>query len=212
MEREMKIKQLTKLYESCSHCGLPGVNCICHLAEKIKTDAHFWFLTSAKEFNRPSNTARLMKLLNPEATEIYLWERTSKPEDLLAKINSGTHDVYLVFPAEDDELKGRQVKYKRGEKVPAFIILDGTWKEVRKIYRKSEYLKKLPIISLEPMASSKFDLRKGADLGNLCTIEAAMEVLEINGERLNAIKTKEYFKLFLRSYKAGACGHKLKDV
>lgn len=212
MDREIKVKQLTNLFESCNNCGLPTVNCICNLAEKIKTDAHFWFLTSAKEFNRPSNTARLMKLLNPEATEIYLWERTKKPIELISKINSGNYEVYLLFPAEDEELKNRQVSYRRAGKIPAFIILDGTWKEARKIYRKSEYLKNLSIISLEPVGNSRFDLRKGADLGNLCTIEAAIEILKLNGEGVNATKTEKYFKLFLRSYKAGACGHQLKNV
>lgn len=211
MNGDYKVKRLTRLYDSCNRCGLPIVNCICESANKITSRAKFWFLSSEREFYRPSNTARLMKLINPESTEIYLWERTRTPEKLVEDIKSGKNDVYILFPALDEELKSRQVEYRKTEREPAFIILDGTWKEARRIFRKSEFLKDLPIISLEPSCKSKFDLRRGADEGELCTIEAAIEILRHSGETDNADIIEAYYSLFIKSYKAGASGHKLKD-
>ena len=83
MDLKYKVKQITKLYESCNKCGLPEMNCICNSVPKLKTNAKIWILSTEREFSRPSNTARLLKLANPESTELILWERTKAPEKLI---------------------------------------------------------------------------------------------------------------------------------
>ena len=210
MDYKYRVKQITSVYDSCNKCGLPEISCICDKANKIKTSAKLWILSTEREFYRPSNTARLLKLINPDSTEIFLWERTKKPEQLIKNLSNENYETYLLFPVEGEE-ECEKVEYKNTGKVPAFILIDGTWKEARKILRKSEYLNKLPRISLEPNFKSQYDLRRGATEGNLCTIEAAAEVLKINNETENSEAIDEFYKLFLRSYKAGASGHKLKD-
>ncbi|MBZ9623846.1 DTW domain-containing protein [Clostridium sp. FP2] len=206
-----KVKPITSLYDSCNKCGLPKINCICNSAAQLETNAKIWILSTEREFYRPSNTARLLKLINPHSTEIFLWERTNKPDKLIENINNENYETYLLFPVEDDQAQSRKVECKNTGKIPAFILIDGTWKEAAKILRKSDYLKKLPRISLEPNFKSQYDLRRGVKEGNLCTIEAAIEVLKINKEIENSQFIDEFYKLFLRSYKAGASGHKLKD-
>lgn len=203
------MKQITRLYDSCDQCGLPVVNCICNKGAKVCTLAKFWILSSEREFSRPSNTARLLKLINPESTEIFLWERTRRPEQLYNNLCNGKFNVFLLFPAENEELAKRRVSFKSNVKAPAFILLDGTWQEARKIFRKSDYLQDLPLVSLEADYVSRYDLRRGAGEGNLCTIEAAIEILKINEEFGSSQSIEGYFKLFLKSYKAGASGHKL---
>ena len=83
MDSKFKVKQITKLYESCNKCGLPIINCICNIVPKIETKAKIWILSSEKEFSRPSNTARLLKLVNQKSTELFLWERKNIPEKLI---------------------------------------------------------------------------------------------------------------------------------
>ncbi len=204
------VKQITGLYGSCNKCGLPIINCLCDKAPKIKTDAVIWILSTEKEFYRPSNTARLLQLVNPTSTEIFLWERTKTPEKLVANLNNDLYDPFLLFPIENYETASRKVEYTNTGKVPAFIIIDGTWKEARKIFRRSTYLENLPIISLQPAFKSNYDLRRGVVDGNLCTIEVAMEVLKINGEFKNSQIVNEFFTLFLKSYKAGSSSHQIK--
>lgn len=206
----MRVKQITSAYNSCNKCGLPIITCICDKAPKIKTSARIWILSTERELYRPSNTARLLTLINPHSTEIFLWERTRKPDKLIEVINDEKYDTYLVFPVEE-ETHIIKSQYKSTGKVPAFILIDGTWKEAQKILRKSDYLNKLPRISLKPTFKSQYDLRKGAAEGNLCTIEAAVEVIKMNREVQNSQVIYEFYKLFLKSYKAGASGHKLKD-
>ncbi|MBU3158939.1 DTW domain-containing protein [Clostridium frigoris] len=209
MNSNYKIKQITSLYNSCNQCGLPIINCICSAAPKIKTNSKIWILSTEKEFYRPSNTARLLKLINPHSTELFLWERTKFPEKLITNLNNDIYEPFLLFPIENNETKCRKIEYKSSEKIPAFIIIDGTWKEARKILRKSFYLENLPIISLNPSFKSIYDLRRGAKDGNLCTIEAAIEILTINGEIKASQVIDEFYNLFLKSYKAGLSGHKL---
>ena len=205
------IHPITSRYSSCMDCGLPVVTCICSKIPKLRTSAQLWILSTEKEFSRPSNTARLLKLANPEFTDIYLWERTREPKALLEKLRSGIFDPYLLFPAENDALSARSAVYKSSGKVPAFVLIDGTWQEARKIMRKSEYLKCLPLISLDPDSTSAFSLRRGVKPGNLCTLETAISVLRLSGELEAAEGLNGVFKLFMRSYKAGACGHQLRE-
>lgn len=212
MDSEFKVKQITKLYESCNKCGLPTINCICILVPKIKTKAKVWILSTEREFYRPSNTARLLKLVNPESTELILWERTNTPKKLMEYINSGEYDIYILFPTDNENLLERKFDYKSTEKTIAFIILDGTWKEAGKILRKSDYLKNLPRISLNSIHKSEYTLRRGACEGELCTIEAAIEVLKLNYEFEDAQLIKDSFDLFIKSFKAGANGQKLKNL
>lgn len=209
MDRIYKVKQITSLFDSCNKCGLPVINCVCDKAPKIRTDANIWILSTQKEFYRASNTARLLELVNPDSTQIFLWERTKLPERLIKDLSNEIYEIFLLFPIEHCGTPSRKVNYKNSGKIPVFIILDGTWNEARKIFRKSPYLENLPIISLDPNFKSKYDLRRGAQSGNLCTIEAAIEVLKLNGETYDAQVINNFYDLFLKSYKAGSSGHKL---
>ncbi|EGW38852.1 DTW domain-containing protein [Desulfosporosinus sp. OT] len=210
MDKRYKVKRITSLYESCNQCGLPIINCLCNKLSEVRTQAKFWILSSEREFYRPSNTARLLKLINPESTEIFLWERTKSPEQLIKNISREKYSVFVLFPVEDEELANRKVAFQPTGNIPAFIILDGTWKEARKIFRKSDFLMGLPIVSIEPNYASSYDLRRGAAEGNLCTIETAIEILKMNEEIETSQIIEDYYKLFIKGYKAGMSGHELK--
>ena len=210
MNHTYKVKQITKLYESCNRCGLPIINCICDKAPQLQTKAKILILSTEREFYRPSNTARLLTLANPFSTEVFLWERKNQPEKLLKYLNNPQYEPFLLFPAEREEAKNKRVDLIDTEKIPVFIIIDGTWKEARKIVRKSDYLKNLSIISLEPSYKSRYDLRRGGVEGSLCTIETAIEVLKFNGETESSQKLESYFDLFQKSFKAGKSGHEIK--
>lgn len=206
MDEIFKVKQITRLYESCNQCGLPTLTCICKIVSPVSTIARFWVLASEREFYRPSSTGRLLKLINPTSTEIFLWERTSPSLKLIENINNYKGRTYLLFPAENENTSDETVKELKEEE-NAFILIDGTWKEARKIFRKSDYLKDIPLVSIKPDYDSKFILRRGRIEGTLCTIEAAIEILRITGEIEKGRVLEKYFNLFLKHYKAGANSH-----
>ena len=202
-------KQTTRICENCSKCGLPIITCICKSIKEVETKAKFVILSSEKEVYRNTNTANLLKQINTKSTEIIIWKRGEIPSSILSYINNDIYNVYLVFPIMNKEMEIRKAKYNKDNNTPVFIIVDGTWREASKIIRKSDYLKNLPILSLETNRVSKFTLRRGQEEGNLCTIEAAMELLKINDEDILSEEINKGFELFLKSYKAGASGHKI---
>lgn len=202
-------KQITRICENCSKCGLPIITCICKSIKEVETKAKFVILSSEKEAYRNTNTANLLKQINTKSTEIIIWKRGEIPSSILSYINNDIYNVYLVFPIMNKEMEIRKAKYNKDNNTPVFIIVDGTWREAWKIIRKSDYLKNLPILSLETNRVSKFTLRRGQEEGNLCTIEVAMELLKINDEDILSEEINKGFELFLKSYKAGASGHKI---
>lgn len=203
-------KQITKVCNNCSECGLPVITCICNSIRKVETKAKFIILSSEREVYRNTNTANLLKLINPKYTEIIIWKRGEVAEKVLNYINSNIYSTYLIFPIINEEMKKRKIQYSKSNSIPVFIIVDGTWKEAWKIIRKSNYLKDLPIISLDIERSSKFSLRRGQEDGNLCTVETAIELLKMNKENNISEIIDKSFELFLESYKAGMSGHKIK--
>lgn len=203
-------KQITKVCNNCSECGLPVITCICNSIKEVETKANFIILSSEREIHRNTNTANLLKLINPKSTEIIIWKREEVSEKVLNYINSDIYSTYLIFPIINEEMKKRKIKYSKSNRIPVFIIVDGTWKEAWKIIRKSDYLNKLPIISLDIERRSKFSLRRGQEEGKLCTIETAIELLRMNKENNISEIIDKSFELFLESYKAGMSGHKIK--
>ena len=203
-------KQITKVCDNCNKCGLPSITCICDTIREVKTESKFIILSSEKELYRNTNTANLLKLVNSKSTEIVSWKRGEISKEILSYINNELYKVYLIFPIVNYELEKRKTKYIKSDKIPVFIIVDGTWKEAWKIIRKSYYLKELPILPLEVNKISKFTLRRGQEEGNLCTIETAIELLKLNEEQEISESIERDFDLFLESYKAGRNGHKNK--
>ena len=68
-------KQITKVCNNCSKCGLPSITCICNDIKEVRTKSKFIILSSEREIDRNTNTANLLKLVNPESTEIIIWKR-----------------------------------------------------------------------------------------------------------------------------------------
>lgn len=201
-----QIRRITREHAACLNCGLPDLTCLCGQVTRIKTLSHFVLLTSPKEFTRPSNTGRLLKLINPEQTEILAWERKPEPDSRLSQL-AQTRGVCLVYPAP----LGHPRRIERPTyPAPVLILLDGTWQEALKMYRKSEYLSHMPLLSLPDTVESTYRLRENQLPSALCTIEAAAICLELNAENASAQLIQQTFETFQRHYLAGLAGHNVK--
>ena len=207
MENNKSMRKLSSKFDVCQVCRMALLNCICSEAPNIKTDLNFYILTSEKEIYRPSNTAKLLKLASDSNVKIIKWERKNISDEIKKLLNSG-EQVYLVYPSENEIID--KVEADKKENKINLIILDGTWNETNKILRKSEYLQKLPRISIDIEEKTNYELRKGAGEGELCTIEVIMELFKKYSEYENSRLLKEYFNLFKRRYFATLCGHKEK--
>ena len=90
-----------------------------------------------------------------------------------------------------------------GEKIPLFVMLDGTWREAKKMFSKSPYLDGFPVLGIQPEQSSLYQLREAAHDHQLCTAEVGIAVLELAGDIKASQDLAEYFAVFRKNYIAG---------
>lgn len=147
-------------------------------------------LTHFKEFEKRSNTGRLVVDVMGSAAEQIRWDRMNPPARLVEEIEAG--GVALVYPGAADEnaddLSG----------ITQFIIIDGTWHEARKIHQRSPYLQKVRRICLKTNGKSEYNLRKNQKEACLCTAECVIEILRLTGNAEEAEKLYEQFLAFIR--------------
>jgi DTW domain-containing protein YfiP len=90
----------------------------------------------------------------------------------------------------------RQTPGKR----PLFVLLDATWPEARKMFRKSPYLDALPVLSLQPEQISRYRLRRSTRDDHLCTSEVAALCLALADDTLAAETLEAYLAVFTSHY------------
>lgn len=157
-------------------------------------------LLHENEPDRVSNTSRLISQVLPEC-ETFIWQRKEPPAKLLSLLQNEQYQPWLLFPADRPELVSRAKTLEETQKTPLIIIPDGTWKEVRKIVRKSPWLDEVPLLSFSPEKPSRYDLRRNPDANHLCTAEIAAELLEQSGNPVAAMHMNNALDLFLKEYR-----------
>ena len=85
-------------------------------------------------------------------------------------------------------------------KRPLFILLDATWTEARKMFRKSPYREPFPVLSLLPEQLSRYRLRRSTRGEHLCTAEVAALCLELAGDEAAGEALGAYLEVFSERY------------
>ncbi len=131
---------------------------------------------------KPSNTGWLIADVVPD-THAFTWSRTQVDPALLALLADPAYQPVVVFPGEyaEPERVVTHVDPLAGRR-PLFIVLDATWTEARKMFRKSPYLNALPVLSLQAEALSRYRLRRSSRGEHLCTAEVAALCLGLAGD------------------------------
>ncbi|MCV6591261.1 MAG: DTW domain-containing protein [Marinobacterium sp.] len=186
--------------DHCSHCTLATDYCICRHAQPQQTEVQLALLLHANEPLRPTGTASVIKQTLPD-TRCFIWQRTSPPQTLLQMIKDPTYQPWLIFPADRPELEPRQKTWHPSKgRTPLLIIPDGTWKEVRKMVRKSPWLTSLPLLAFSPQQPSRYRLRRNPDAEHLCTAEVASHLLTLTGHPDAAQAIDQQLTHFLTNY------------
>ncbi len=192
----------------CNECQVSADFCICNMTPKVNSKVSFLLLMYDTEVMKPSNTGRLIADVVPD-THAYLWSRTEPNQELLALLKDEKYQPYVVFPkqyarAEQEVIEG-DIPVING-KIPLFVMLDGSWREAKKMYRKSPYLADFPLVSFDPEVenidgiSSRYHIRKAANENQLATAEVAARVLAMAGEERNAQVLDLWFDVFSFQY------------
>ncbi|MDP2262797.1 MAG: tRNA-uridine aminocarboxypropyltransferase [Hydrogenophaga sp.] len=173
----------------CPDCRLIPSHCVCALQPQVKARAGVCLIMGDIEALKPSNTGWLIADLVAD-TFAFGWSRTAVDPGLLAVLTNPQWQPYLVFPAEyaapervvNAVADGEIAAGVPGGKRPLFVLLDGTWAEARKMFRKSPYLDRLPVLSLHPEQVSSYRLRRSSNDQHFCTAEVAALCLALAGE------------------------------
>lgn len=83
---------------------------------------------------------------------------------------------------------------------PLFVLLDATWPEARKMFRKSPYLDAFPVLNLRPELVSRYRLRRSNREDHFCTAEVAAQCLGLSGDIEAAQVLDAYLDLFSHHY------------
>lgn len=159
---------------------------------------------------KPSNTGWLIADVVQD-TFAFGWARTEVDPALLALLADPQWQPVVVFPGEfvdarrvihavpamSGDASGEQVKR------PLFILLDGTWPEASKMLRKSPYLDRFPVLSLQSEQLSRYKLRRSKRDDHFCTAEVAALCLALSGQASDshAAQTLEaYLDVFTHHY------------
>ncbi|EAR07985.1 tRNA-uridine aminocarboxypropyltransferase [Reinekea blandensis] len=189
----------------CANCRIDTRYCICALKPSTRSNVGFLLLYYDDEVLKPSNTGRLIADLIPD-TYAFIWQRTEPDSAMLQLLADPQWQPVVVFP-ETQVQPGReawteQPKLKTGRR-PLFILLDGSWREARKMFRKSPYLDAFPVLSVNPEASSVYQVRKAVEAHQLATAEVASCVLDGAGEVYNGQLLRTWFDVFSYRYQMG---------
>jgi hypothetical protein len=154
---------------------------------------------------KPSNTGWLVADVVAD-TFAFGWARTETDPALGALLADPQWQPYVVFPGEYGPAPrvvhtvSLDDMAMPNAKRPLFILLDATWSEARKMFRKSAYLDHLPVLSLEPSQLSRYQLRRSTRDDHFCTSEVAALCLELAGDGQVGVILERYLDLYTHHY------------
>jgi DTW domain-containing protein len=190
----------------CEGCRLVATHCICAQRPTIDVNAGVCLIMGDIEALKPSNTGWLVADVVAD-TFAFGWSRTAVDPGLLAVLNDPHWQQFVVFPSEyaeparvvTDVAEVSHAAQGAGKR-PLFVLLDGTWAEARKMFRKSPYLDALPVLSLHPDHASNYPLRRSSRDDHFCTSEVAALCLALAGETQAAQVLAAYLDVFTEHY------------
>lgn len=191
--------------QRCPFCRVGINHCLCEYQPDIETQLAVLLIVSQNEVFKPSNTGRLIADTVKE-TYVYQWNRTDPDSQMLDLLQDPGYFPVLVFPAQSDDDQARvinNVSHMNPDKKPLLIFVDGSWREAKRIVRRSEYLTDLPLVSIEPETLSNYVMRKSDNEQHLATAEVASIVLKTFGEHQGAETLRLWFETFKESYLLG---------
>lgn len=211
--RHQELAKATRVFNArgskvkrCEACLLPLTDCICAAKPEPVARAAFCFIMYTGECYKPSNTGRLICDVAAD-NHAFVWDRTKPDPAMLALLTDPKYAPVVVFPEQYAEPErclsnAQRLAAATQDRIALFVMLDGTWREAKKMFR-SAYLSNLPVLGIHPEHASDYLLREAAHLHQLCTAEVAIEVLKLAQDPLAATTLANYFDVFRQAYLKG---------
>jgi DTW domain-containing protein YfiP len=182
--------------ERCARCLLQQRVCICADVPTIVTRTQVVIVRHHLEQNRSSNSGRLAHLALPNSVIVD---------------HGGTGGAAVLPP-----LEGAWLLFPEGKPVDAapippprqLIVLDATWAQARRMYRKINGLRGVPLMRIPDMPMPSERLRASPGPGRVSTIEAIARALRLVEGDAVAQPLEDLFALAVA--RIHACGRNVK--
>jgi hypothetical protein len=189
--------------ERCPGCRLVPSHCTCALRPAVPSRAGVCLLMGDIEALKPTNTGWLVADVVAD-TFAFGWSRVETDPALTALLADPQWQPLVVFPGEYADparvVHAVEPAAAAGGRRPLFILLDATWSEARKMFRKSPCLDRLPVLSLQPEQVSRYTLRRSRREDHFCTSEVAAQCLHLAGEHLAGQVLEAWLDVFVAHY------------
>lgn len=189
----------------CVRCLRPSSACWCGELAPIAAATHVVFLQHPRESRVAIGTCRMahLALTGSELHRGVSFESMPRVRALVADAGG---DVAVLYPGDDACEPATLAATPR-----TLIVLDGTWHQVRTMWRENPSLHRLPRIGFTPRAPGNYRIRREPAPHCLATVEAVVEILgRLEGDpdrfrpMLRAFDHMVETQLFYRRLKPGA--------
>lgn len=164
----MRSSTHSELTGRCKRCWVREPFCICPDVPTLSTHTEIVVVRHLRESWKSTGTARIAALALPRLTCLEYGEDSQPAADTLAAMP--LDDAALLFPGESpapfDSSRLRRL-----------IVLDGTWRQTRRMFRRLPALHHLPCLALPPKPQPVLRLRASTLEEGRSTLEAIADAL-----------------------------------
>ena len=162
------------MLQKCQECLQVLKFCVCNVVSPVMTDTRVLVIMHYREFDKSSNTGRLVKygLKNSEIRVHGFNDNRLETGDL---INNGYRKLFLFPRADAKVITPNMIK---NETEPVMLIIpDGNWRQAARMYTRIGRKNNFECVKLPPGLPAEYQLRSNAFPERLNTFEAIIRAM-----------------------------------
>lgn len=190
----------------CQSCYLAQCACICNWKRELDIEMDLILLMHTDEILKPTNTGRLISDILPNNCFAFEWSRTEPEKALLALLQDPNRFVVILYPTQTTRTAYQSPVKAANNKKLTLIVIDGTWRQSKKIFNLSPWLQPYPTLDLSLNQPASYELRKAPNTNQLSTAEATALALKQCQQPNASELLNHYFNVFNLHYSAARIG------
>jgi DTW domain-containing protein YfiP len=170
----MRSRTTSDLPGRCPRCWLRHAFCICAEVPQVATRTEVIIVRHEREGWKSTGTARVALQALPNSRLVEYAEDGARSDEVLGALAAG---AALLFPETGVEPTPLCAP------PPRLIVLDGTWRQTRRMLKRLPSLTSVPRLVLPEKAEAPLRLRESEDPRGRSTLEAIADALgQLEGE------------------------------
>jgi len=166
----MRSRTLSELPGRCPKCWIRTAHCICAEVPRVQTKTQVVVVRHEREGWKSTGTARVAMLALESGRLVDYSEDGAACDGVLRELAAG---AALLFPETGI------APAPLAEPPSRLIVLDGTWRQTRRMVKRLPSLAAVPRLVLPEKAEAPLRLRESADPLGRSTLEAIADALEV---------------------------------